>query len=105
MKSRASSETYFREPRIPLTTALGLYWRYFPGLILLSALMALVPGFAWNRILVSIMLVVSAFTAGTPFHFKNAPYSFWLVAGLVWALSLMLFTPLARLAGLLPGAG
>ncbi len=80
-----------RSARLPLTTALSVYWPWLCGLVIASALIFLVPPVSSNPIALVAVFFAGVLPALWPCLFKDAPYTFWIVAGLLWFCLGLLF--------------
>lgn len=78
-------------PRLPLRGALKAYWPWLLPLIICSAVIFFVPNAAVHSLLVSVLFVVSAASAGWPWLRRDAPYSFCFVAVVLWLCSGLVF--------------
>lgn len=78
-------------PRLTLRAALERYWPWLVPLLLCSAVIFFVPNAAAHFLLVSVLFVVSAVSAGWPWLRRDAPYSFCFVAVVLWLCSGLVF--------------
>ena len=92
-------------PRLPLNTALKKYWPWILPLILCSAVIFFVPNSAAHPYLITVLFFAGGISAGWPWVRYDAPYTFWIVACVLWFCSGLLFPIVGGVvAGLLPHA-
>jgi hypothetical protein len=70
--------------RLPLRTAMRLYWPFLLGITAFQILVIFVPPVSENRVVVSALFFMATLPAMYPYLFRNAPFSFWTVACLYW---------------------
>ena len=77
-------------PRLPLKKALRTYWFYLMGLFLLQVLMVFVPAAVDRTSVFFGLFFAAAFSAGWPWLYRDAPYTFWVVACVYWVVGFAL---------------
>jgi hypothetical protein len=80
-----------RRPRVPLRSALRTYWPFLAVLLLTSAMIFTYLGAKEHASLMTAIFFVGAFVAMVPWLFFDAPYSFWVVACVLWFCSPFIF--------------
>lgn len=76
-------------PRIPLGDALREYWKYLVPITTLPTAIICVVGFVqeiWSFWLMIPFFYGCGYYAMVPYRKKDAPYSFWMVACVLWVL-------------------
>jgi hypothetical protein len=80
-----------RRTRLPLRVALRSYWPWLAALLFASAVIFAFPGAQQHPSLMAAVFFVGAFAAMIPWLFLDAPYSFWIVACVLWFCSPFIF--------------
>jgi len=80
--------------RLPLKTALRVYWPWLSGLVIAAALIFLVPPVSSHHTAMLVVFFAGALPAMWPSLAKDAPYSFWMVACVLWFCLGLFFTVL-----------
>jgi len=70
--------------RLPLRTALKLYWPWLSGVVVAGILIFCVPAVSANHTAVLGVFLAGLLPAMWPSLAKDAPYSFWVVACVLW---------------------
>ena len=90
-------------PRLPLKRALALYWPWLSGLVVAGTLTFWTPtGYRPFGPLGLIVFFGGAFMAMWPTLKLDAPYSFWIVACLLWFCIPFVMAVVAVALGLTP---
>lgn len=77
------------KPRLPFGQAFRKYWPFMSGLVLLHFLMIFFPSVLKPDAVMITLFFGATFAAGWPWLFKDAPYTFWIVACVYWVVGLM----------------
>jgi hypothetical protein len=70
--------------RLPLKMALRAYWPWLGGIVIAAALIFLVPPVSSNDTAVLVVFSAGVLPAMWPCLVKDAPYTFWIVACVLW---------------------
>jgi hypothetical protein len=80
-----------RRTRLPLRQALRSYWPWLAILLFASAVIFAFPGSKVHPQLMGAVFFVGIFAAMIPWLIFDAPYSFWIVACVLWFCSPFIF--------------
>jgi hypothetical protein len=80
-----------RRPRLTLRAALRSYWPWLAVQLFASAVIFTFPGFREHPSSMGVAFFVGLFAAMIPYLFFDAPYSFWMLACLLWFCSPFVF--------------
>ena len=84
-------------PRLPLREALRVYWPWLLGLVVAAAITFFIPNPREHFSVIAVFFFCGAFMAAYPWLRLNAPYSFWVFAGVLWLILGLVFPAVAAL--------
>ena len=84
-------------PRLPLREALVAYWPWLLGLVVSAGVTFFIPNPKEHFRFIAVFFFSGALLAAYPWLRLNAPYSFWVFAGVLWFIMGLVFPVAAAL--------